>query len=167
MDTRQINAILSQELGNVFLGVFARDEIPLHLPPTFAMVVNTHPSNKPGEHWVAFYVDRNIRCVEGEYFDSYGLPPPPDFELLLDRCCLNYKFNRHQLQDYFSFVCGQYCIYYLYHRFHGESLGSICSRLREAGDKNDSIVANFVSQNWGPLPCGGQTCRCLRDFMYT
>ena len=167
MDTYQIHSILKQELGDTFLGVFARDQIPTRLPPKFAMVVNTHPAHKPGEHWVAIYVDRD----QGEYFDSYGLPPPLDLEKLLDKSCTHYSFNPHQLQDYFSFVCGEYCIYYLYHRYHGQSLKTICDNLRKEGDRNDCIVSDFVNQNWDPPgsnwepPCG-QTCRCLRDYGY-
>ena len=161
MDTYQIDTILREELGDCFLGVFARDQIPLAQGPRaqvlgssarrpMAMVVNTHPAHLPGE-----------------YFDSYGLPPPLDFERILDRCTLHYTFNRHQLQDYFSFVCGQYCIYYLYHRHRGQSLSSICDDLRKEGDKNDCIVAEFVSQRYGLEPSGcGQTCGCLRDYMY-
>ena len=160
MDTRQIDQILKQELGDAFVGVFARDQIPPHLPSNFAMVVNTHPSHKPGEHWVAIYVSN----LEGEYFDSYGLPPPPDFEILLDKYSITQRMNRHQLQDYFSFACGQYCIYYLYHRHNGESLESICKRLREEGDKNDYIVQNFVSSMWDVGANGGQTCGCLKDY---
>ena len=160
MNTSQIDQILRQELGEVFVGVFSRDTIPLQLPNKFAMVVNTHPSNKPGEHWVAFYVDRR----EGEYFDSYGFPPPPDFEILLDKYSVTQSYNRHQLQDYFSFVCGQFCIYYLYHRYHGESLGTICNRLRSYGD---TVVAEFVASKWDiENEEWGQSCGCLRDYCY-
>ena len=163
MNTKQIENILGQELGEVFVGVFSRDNIPTHLPNKFAMVVNTHPSHKPGEHWVAFYVDR----MEGEYFDSYGLPPPPDFERLLDKYSVSQHYNTHQLQDYFSFVCGQYCIYYLYHRYHGEGLGDICNRLRSCGDRNDSLVADFVAEKWDIEEVNwGQTCGCFRDFVH-
>ena len=165
MNTIQINRILKQELGDTFLGVFSRNTIPESLPTgkPIAMVVNTHPSHKPGEHWVAFYINGK----EGEYFDSYGLPPPLDFELLLDRYCISYKYNAFQLQDYLSFVCGQYCLYYLYHRHLGESMTSIIKRLREAGDANDAIVADFVAQNWDVDDgLDGQRCGCLRDYCY-
>ena len=37
-----------------------------------AIVCNTHDSDRPGEHWVAMYVDTERR---GDYFDSYGLQP--------------------------------------------------------------------------------------------
>ena len=163
MDTYQIYSILKQELGNDFIGVFARDKIPTDLPPKFGMVVNTHPAHKPGEHWVAIYVENNI----GEYFDSYGLPPPLDLEQVLDQVCHNFTFNPHQLQDYLSFVCGEYCIYYLYHRQCGERLHEICNKLKSYGEANDSIVAEFVNQHWpnSSYICG-QICRCLRDFMY-
>ena len=158
MNSKQIDTILRGELGSTFLGVFARDKIPHHFPPRFAMVVNTDPAKRPGEHWVAFYVENG----EGEYFDSYGLPPPRDLEIVLDRCCFHYAYNKYQLQDLWTFVCGQFCVYYLYHRNQGERLGSIVDRLRKYGEKNDCIVETFVAQKWGCTEKGeGQTCRCL------
>ena len=164
MNTYQIDKILKRELGDIFLGVFARDQLPRgRLPRKWAMVVNTHPSTRPGEHWVAFYVEDNV-C---EYFDSYGLPPPLDFEHYMKQRGLTYVFNNCLLQDYFSFVCGQYCIYYLYHRNKGESMTSILTKLKERGDKNDSIVSDFVARKWEiDNVCRGQICKCMRDFMY-
>jgi len=37
-------------------GVFSSDRLPLNLR---MLLSNTHPSNKPGEHWVVIYVSDN------------------------------------------------------------------------------------------------------------
>jgi hypothetical protein len=56
-----------------FAGVFAADQLPNKLiEKPVSMVVNTHKSNMPGEHWVAIYVNEN---GFGEYFDSFGMAP--------------------------------------------------------------------------------------------
>ena len=72
MNTLQIERLLKKDLKSktIFKKVCALDQLE---KPTFpsAYVINSDPSSKPGEHWVAVYFDKRSR---GEYFDSYGLP---------------------------------------------------------------------------------------------
>ena len=44
-----------------WLGVYARDELPNleHSERPFALVFNTHPKDKPGQHWLAIYAPSN------------------------------------------------------------------------------------------------------------
>jgi len=37
-----------------------------------ALIINTHPSKKPGKHWVSIVINSE---GFGEYFDLFGLPP--------------------------------------------------------------------------------------------
>ena len=72
MNILQIERLLKKGLKSktIFKKVCALDQLE---KPTFpsAYVINSDPSSKPGEHWVAVYFDKRGR---GEYFDSYGLP---------------------------------------------------------------------------------------------
>ena len=53
-----------------FVGVFARDELPLIIDQIPAIIIaNTDPSTKSGSHWILFYFDNNGNV---EYFDSLG-----------------------------------------------------------------------------------------------
>ena len=70
MDTLTINKLLKKE--RCYLGTFSRDTLPRSIKNNFLFIVNTDPSTKPGEHWVA--ISKNSDGT-GEYFDSYGLPP--------------------------------------------------------------------------------------------
>ena len=74
MNTLQIERLLKKDLKSktIFKKVCALDQLE---KPTFssAYVINSDPSSKPGEHWVAVYFDKRGR---GEYFDSYGLLLP-------------------------------------------------------------------------------------------
>ena len=49
------------------------------------MVLNKDPADEPGEHWVAVYINEDRK---GEYFDSYGMTPPPCFERFIQRQCV-------------------------------------------------------------------------------
>ena len=47
------------------------------------VVFNLDPHDKPGSHWVALYADLNKNEIY--YFDSYGLEPPNEIEILMNR----------------------------------------------------------------------------------
>ena len=76
-----------------FDGVFASDRLPTK-PRLF--VCNTDPSDMPGEHWIAIYVDDNGHY--GEYFDSLGRPPNRLFEHYMNEHCREWTYNCKQLQ---------------------------------------------------------------------
>ena len=56
MNTRQIDETLRRVCGDKFVGVFARDQLPVVRRRPALMVVNTDPSTKPCEHWTAIYL---------------------------------------------------------------------------------------------------------------
>ncbi|KAG8239567.1 hypothetical protein J437_LFUL019300 [Ladona fulva] len=74
MNSLQLRNVLSN--GKVFqditTGVYAADTLPIHIQRPCVIIANTDPKNKPGMHWVAFFIDENDMC---EYFDSFGEPP--------------------------------------------------------------------------------------------
>ena len=46
----------------LFLGVFARDELPLIQKYPSCLIFNSKPRSNEGEHWLAIYFDANKRC---------------------------------------------------------------------------------------------------------
>ena len=146
MDSRQINEILKGLLGPHFLGTYARNGMPTCVVPPFSLVCNTDPNTETGEHWIAVHVDEE---GNGEYFDSYGLPPLHDaFENFLNRHCKTWTWNDRQIQQLASTVCGQHCIFYLTHRYLGLSLQEIRSFFTEDFRDNDRIVESYVKELW-------------------
>ena len=72
MQTDEISHLLSRDpLMCRTYDVVAKDSLLDIIVDTYpaAIVCNTHDSDRPGEHWVAMYVDTERR---GDYFDSYG-----------------------------------------------------------------------------------------------
>ena len=145
-----------------FSEVYAADELPKSLD-TFpcGFIANTDPSTKPGTHWVAFYFSSHEK---GEFFDSYGYSPK------------QYKFfkfykpeiwNDRKLQSSFSEVCGQYCIFYLYHKSRGYSMSKIVNMFTDNTSLNDCNVACYVKKHFNvtiknqPI-CGlNQCCKSI------
>ena len=141
-----------------FAGVFPCDrlqQLDIRTTP-FALVANTDPSYRNGEHWVAFHVDDKGRS---EYFDSYGFPPlQEEFQDFALRTLQDVNkdsgekvtFNNVQLQAIDSDVCGQYCIAYLAKRARGTSMPSIIktySGLRPGA--KDKSMAEAVNRQYG------------------
>lgn len=145
MNTEEILNLVSKDdlLSRSFLGVYPRDGLPRRLPfLPCCLIANTDTSSEPGAHWVAFYFRSD---GIGEYFDSYGRDiQHREFYNFLQRHCIDYIVNAKRLQQLYSTICGEYCIYFLLHRSFGISMSSILSRFIVNFSKNDRIVQQFM-----------------------
>ena len=147
MNTHQIEHILSAEKStkDIFCGVFPSNEIP-HKPSRekcpLAFVANIDPGHLPGTHWVAFYFPKQGPL---EYFDTYGRLPLPAFETILNEEFLR---SRRTLQNPFSSVCGQYCIYFIFKRCNGISMSNILRDFGENVLENDEIVNYYIEHTF-------------------
>ena len=56
--------------------------------------------------------------------------------------------NKIQLQSAFSTVCGQYCIYFLYHRCRKRSMSTIVNSFVNDKLRNDQLVYDFVRRKY-------------------
>ena len=147
MNTLQINNILKKEIGCVFKGVYALDQIT-RLKPRFpaAYVFNTKPSTSPGEHWVAVYIRSNGKAV---YFDSLGFQPRhTQIIKFLKKHSTKWVFSRKTIQHPFTAVCGEHCIVFL-SRFHRNN--QIKFAVKPYGNnllKIDRAALKFVSKTF-------------------
>ena len=164
MNTLQIKQALESNrfTKKNFCGVFAADELPKSLD-TFpcGFIANTDPSTKPGTHWVAFYFPSHEK---GEFFDSYGHPPEhyKSFKFYKPEI-----WNNRKIQSSWSEVCGQYCIFYLYHKSRGYSMSKIVNMFTNNTSLNDCNVACYVKKHFNVVienqpVCGlKQCCKAL------
>uniref|UniRef100_A0A1A8F2R5 Uncharacterized protein n=1 Tax=Nothobranchius korthausae TaxID=1143690 RepID=A0A1A8F2R5_9TELE len=112
------------------------------------VVVNTHPSHLPGEHWLALAVERD---GFGTFFDSYGFTPelkyyPETILNFLKQRCSRIQFQDQQLQSLTSDRCGHHCVFFLCHKACGFSMKQILSKYHKNVEKNDAMVHNFVKK---------------------
>jgi hypothetical protein len=123
-----------------FLGVYAADELPLHMPSQTLAIVNCCNRPYPGEHWLALYKYGDTL----EIFDSYGLDPSvynlggkfPQSSVI--------SYNTKMIQSVTSNVCGQYCLYYCYYRVRGYTMDDIVSRFSKDYINNDNYAYSTV-----------------------
>ena len=161
MNTYQLKRALERnpDTKKIFGGVFAADELPKTIDTfPYGFVANTDPSTEPGTHWVSFYFPSRDK---GEFFDSYGCPPEYYGFKRMD------TWNSRKLQSSWSEVCGQYCIFYLYHKSRGYSMSKIVNLFTGDTRLNDCKVACYVKKHFNvtidkqPV-CGlNQCCKAL------
>jgi len=138
MNTEQIERLIRRHVRD-FDGVFSIDRLPSN--PRL-LVCNTDPSHRPGEHWVAMYVDG--KGCHGEYFDSFGRPPPATLRRYLDKHCMYWNFNDKQLQSAVSRFCGHYCVFYCILRSRDIDMSRIVSSFTSDTGFNDVLVHGFI-----------------------
>ena len=102
----------------------------------------------PGAHWIVIYCNEQMK---EEFFDSYGKHPihyNKHFLDFMNRNAAEWKHNKIQLQSAFSTVCGQYCVYYLYHCCRKRLMSSIVNSFVNNKSRNDQLVYDFVRQKY-------------------
>ncbi len=112
MNTIQINELLSEY--DCFIGTYPRDLLPkekIKIRPC-ALIVNTDESSKPGEHWLAIYLNANGTA---EYFDSFGFMPMHNdiIKFLLRNNIKSLIYNPNQIQSITTKTCGAYCVLFV------------------------------------------------------
>jgi len=149
MNTAEITHLIGQDLKltKIFLGVFPSDKLPPIKGKRQCLIANTDDSSQPGQHWVAFYADKNGTI---EYFDSFGREPYIDsfIDYLKMHDTESVRFNARHLQNDDSMVCGIYCLYYLYYKARGVSLKRILKAFSRNYHRNDITVCSFLYEKF-------------------
>ena len=91
-----------------FMGYYSPDLLP-SFPNSFprTSIINTMPSNKEGEHWVALVLKKK-RCYY--YFDSFGLPIMNGNILKFLQGYRKVTYSDVCIQSVNSEKCGKFCI---------------------------------------------------------
>lgn len=144
MDTIELDDVLSSVSG--FIGAFACDQLPPIPKKDFSVVINTDPSNLPGDHWLTL-----IRKNSVLYFiDSYGRHyKDATFDPIFVKTILKYigkekvVCSNKWLQQLTSNTCGYYCVYFI-KELLGNSLKRCLSVFGDDLRVNDDYVLNYV-----------------------
>lgn len=152
MDSLQLTRILTSNpyTQKSFYGVFPCDMLPRKklLQRPLSLVINTHPHNLPGEHWLAIYLTEE---KTGEFFDSYGHPPdhplfPKTIMSFLRKNVYKTVFQGRPVQAPDSVVCGYHCVFFLQQRGKGLTFKNIQDLYSHSLEKNDEMVVQFVKK---------------------
>ena len=113
MNEIAINEIMRNDKFSkkIFIGVYARNELPRKVPYPSCFVFNTQPRSESGEHWLALFYNSHGKC---SFFDSYGLNPEL-YNLkkyIITTSNGRFDFNMKRVQGD-SMYCGLYCVFFL------------------------------------------------------
>ena len=110
-------------------------------------VVNTQDSRGPGKHWLLLYFPR---LGPAECFDSLGHGPKYygwHLHCYLLRHGGDYVTNKRRYQQAGTPTCGQFCLYYAFHRCFGRPMSQILLDFENARlCENENLVKNFVRE---------------------
>ena len=111
-------------------------------------MVSTDPMELTGTHWIAIYFNKQMI---GEFLDSYGkhlIHYNKHFLDFINRNAVEWEHNKIQLQSAFSSVCGQYCIYFLYHHCRKRSMSTIVISFVNDKVRNGKLFYDFVRRKY-------------------
>ena len=146
MNTFQIHKVLKSDIKTreYFIGVFARDQLPVKVKWPSCMVINTDKSNQPGSHWLAVNYDKDGNC---DFFDSFGNSPSIfNLKKYFESTSISLSFNNKKIQGSFSEFCGHYCLVFLYFRCRGKSLETIENLFNNSADSNENLIKKIIKE---------------------
>ena len=124
-----------------FLGVFAADNFPTHIPNKIFMIVNTSKSGFPGTHWIVICSKRNVLDIA----DPLGLPLwqyTNLFERLIEKFHkVTELMTNFPMQDSNSTMCGSFCIY-IAHLIYDKSFNGDAFNFAYI---NDHVLKRFLT----------------------
>lgn len=116
----QIKDFLERKLPGKNAFVTSVDCLPRRVSLPVGICSNLSNAGEPGSHWVGITITSD---GVGEYFDSYGFKPTsPEILHFLKMHCKSWSFNKHQVQQLQSKVCGLYAVMYLYYKLNNVSM---------------------------------------------
>ncbi len=140
MDSIVIDKVLKKNCA-IYRGIYSCDTLPDVTIRPSAIVVNTDPANKPGQHWICMFFDEDDH---GEFFDSFGMRPKHVFGRYMDSHCITWTFNRKRMQSIVSRFCGHYCIWYCIMKFRKVTLNELAHVMSNDTGLNDFLVHRFA-----------------------
>lgn len=139
MDTGQLASCL---LSNKYTNKFYNSVIPIDFLPrtkvkNILLIINSHDSLSPGEHWMALYIDKNENVF---FFDSFAQKITSPYLINFLKMYKSVYYNTRQLQHVLSTVCGCWCAVFLYYMSRNVSFESFLKKFSNNHLKNDEII---------------------------
>jgi hypothetical protein len=117
------------------------------------IVFNTDKSNKPGEHWMAMYIDligNNLKDHPGIYFfDSFGSNPTKEIRELIKK--IKHQGKKHNIKFIVAhndkgyqnntYACGFYCMHFIESMLKGISFNKYLK-----SNLNDKKMRRYINK---------------------
>lgn len=151
MNTKELWTALSlnSKTNPFFDGIFSFDTLLQIKKKPRLIICNTDPSSKPGTHWVLFFFGEKST----DYYDSLGNKITyygSNFFKFIKRFSKILVFSKIRTQPVNTSLCGQYCLFYAYHKCMNNNI-----KMNEILKKMTNIkyVKDFVNKNFCVNTC--------------
>ena len=110
-------------------------------------IINLDDYGNSGTHWTCFIKEKNNIY----YFDSFSTYPTLELINLCDKYNLNIFYNKDDIQEYKSILCGYYCVS-LFHYIKGKtniiySINDYLNLFNKKNTKqNDKIIIKYIKK---------------------
>ena len=122
-----------------------KDALPKSIGDYESGIINLENSDSRGSHWVAYFNDPNFTFVE--YFDSFGIVPPPLIEIYLSSAKKMLAYSSIQYQHMISILCGWFCLLFINERFHGRKPYNIFYKILSLDPMlNERVIKKYFLQ---------------------
>jgi len=143
MNQKSLKDVLTCILRKLRIPVYVVGAEVVVTPLKFPCIIvkNTEKSRERGKHWICFYV---LSEDTYQYFDSYGNElalykdvKPPAGSLVKENCQV--------LQSSYTYLCGEYCLWFAFSRAVGITFEKFLSKFSSDVNHNDCLVRRFAS----------------------
>lgn len=138
----ELLVFLSQKIGTKNVYVVPCDLLPEKIDTPAYIIFNTMPLKGNCEsrigHWIALHISAD---GSGSYFDSYGFPPTvTSIKHFIRMHCRRLNYNKIQIQQLQSDVCGKYAAMFLYYMHKNFSMECFVNYFSRNFVVNDILV---------------------------
>ena len=131
-------------ISKFYTGCFSADElnkIPINSYKNTSFILNTSPSNKPGQHWICCFIRQSTHTLI--YFDPLAEPIPLNWKHWFVARFGQPEVNAVQIQNDSSIYCGLFCLFALYFFSLGYSMQQVQLKFTPNLTENDRLVTAF------------------------
>lgn len=159
-----------------FAGVYASDSLPKRRGSYKSFIVNLDAKHLAGSHWIGIFFsdhkDKTSQTNSAFYFDSYGrFATDKNILKFLTNNAEKIDCNFYGFQNFNTFTCGHFCLYFLYQFNRSRDLHDLSRTQR---GKNEIFIKAFVSSRLKLAECcdslhreNHQTCQAVTNIMQT
>lgn len=108
----------------------------------FVVVQNIRERGHIGQHWTAWVIWNKD---DGDYFDSFATSPE-NYPHVIRPVKNILQRNEKAVQGVTSYVCGEHCMFWSFHRVNGVAYKNIMRHYFKLPFYNDRMVVKFVDR---------------------
>lgn len=148
MNTLELQRFLNLNNNKkIVMKVCAIDQLPRTLKKNkeHGFVINLSRASERGSHWASLYIDKQRNAT---WCCSFAFKPRGhQIRNFINKNCKTFSYNKQQLQQLNSSVCGMYATLFILHMMNNGTLNSFVKHFSKNLLLNDIIIDKMYTLN--------------------